>query len=564
MLLPVSDFTLSLTQTQIDLSKLSKEMLENMYPLTNLEEEEESTDFIIYPEEYSNSELLKQKYIIDINSNIFKLLLKANNNPYILDSNGQSAIYPVLKIHNHKIINEMKNDLDYREFTDIAPFLFLLNEHKNHTFNLTGKTNNFNDWLKNFTMYQMNEVKVLLSSNEKYANNFPRYLSESFSVVAYMTIQYLSETIYKLNDDEIKKEIFRLFNLDSDMLGKYLYLNQTEVITPLKIYINDNNNIKKEILDNKKKELTKIKEKESKLKNNLSKDKETAIESLINKLSAEIKDIEDSLKEEDIENGGKMMDNKKLLDRYNNFNSLGKLLSDFIRKADLNKSKDLILLNMINEEREILNNFKPSNAKLCGLELLNKLYEHINKKSEIYFTFGKYADDNHVLEFVKELLEFATKNFIMYSYRLVIRNIIAVYLLNIGEIDIENKIDSLFKLDILFENKYQSIEKILDNIITPKIVQNCVGIFDNVDQEMEFTNQSVKELLDSVVEIFTIHPLFSIPYESAFYKNMKEINSYFDTFIQRSVINWQVVIENIFKFNINQGRIIKSIYNLVK
>ena len=44
---------------------------------------------------------------------------------------------------------------------------------------------------------------------------------------------------------------------------------------------------------------------------------------------------------------------------------------------------------------------------------------------------------------------------------------------------------------------------------------------------------------------------------------IKEINAYFDTFTNKTILNWLVVIENVFKFNINQGRIIKSIDNLL-
>ena len=44
---------------------------------------------------------------------------------------------------------------------------------------------------------------------------------------------------------------------------------------------------------------------------------------------------------------------------------------------------------------------------------------------------------------------------------------------------------------------------------------------------------------------------------------IKEINAYFDTFTNKTILNWMVVIENVFKFNINQGRIIKSIDNLL-
>ena len=55
-----------------------------------------------------------------------------------------------------------------------------------------------------------------------------------------------------------------------------------------------------------------------------------------------------------------------------------------------------------------------------------------------------------------------------------------------------------------------------------------------------------------------------IPANSKFILNMKAINAYFDTFTPKTILNWLVVIENTFKFNINQGRIVRCIVNLTQ
>ena len=42
----------------------------------------------------------------------------------------------------------------------------------------------------------------------------------------------------------------------------------------------------------------------------------------------------------------------------------------------------------------------------------------------------------------------------------------------------------------------------------------------------------------------------------------QQVSSYFDTFISKTINNWAVVIENHFRFNINQKRIIECILTL--
>jgi hypothetical protein len=95
------------------------------------------------------------------------------------------------------------------------------------------------------------------------------------------------------------------------------------------------------------------------------------------------------------------------------------------------------------------------------------------------------------------------------------------------------------------------------NEINQKIVENATNIFENSEKESEFTVQSVKELFDSITNSL------QIPEDSVFYKQIKEVNNYFDSFTNRTILNWHVIIENTFKFNINQGRIINSIYSVV-
>jgi hypothetical protein len=100
-------------------------------------------------------------------------------------------------------------------------------------------------------------------------------------------------------------------------------------------------------------------------------------------------------------------------------------------------------------------------------------------------------------------------------------------------------------------------------------VKNSVPIFDNQNDESTFSFESTKITLDNVCLSFNIDG-FITDDKSDDYRNkinnlsnaIKEINSYFDTFVNKTILNWWVVIENVFKFDINQGRIVECICNL--
>jgi hypothetical protein len=114
----------------------------------------------------------------------------------------------------------------------------------------------------------------------------------------------------------------------------------------------------------------------------------------------------------------------------------------------------------------------------------------------------------------------------------------------------------------ILKNENQSIKNILYYDVSKKLVLNAVQIFDNQEEENLFSQESTKNIFDTVVNLLTINPSLSISEDSSFFKTTNEINSYFDTFVNKTILNWLVIIENVFKFNINQGRIIESIYNL--
>lgn len=573
LLIPPSDFELSLNSTTFNeenLGKIDRDILLSSYQFSKKSIDDKDR-FVLYPEEYANSEILRSKYELIINDKSFISLLKEDTNPYILDSNNQSAIYPVLKLHNSEIIKKLKSQLDFRVYNDIegnlSAYGFLLDELKTHSQKILGDKIEFKDWIDNFVIYQKNEVKTLIFSNDKFGNNIPAYLEDSFNVICYLTNQYLSESIYKI-DEGLKEEdkclVFEYFNLGNQKFNEYLYANEN--ISTLNVYSSEIDNVLQDLIENLDIEIQKINKKIEKLNKGTTL---TGYEKIKESL------IKDKRKYADLISGDRLinkdLDNNKILKRYESLSSnngvLTKILSKLIKMNDLNNSFDLLTLISIENEISIFKD-KTVAPKPIIIKPISIFYEQTNKLSNIYFEFGKYCNDNKVLTFVRELLLMATTNFLIYPYYLLLRKVIALYFKNMYPNDTldENfiKVDYCLTNELLKPEK-KSIRDILLNEIPTKLLLNSgIQIFNNQQEEFELTQQSIKEILDTVTDLLTINPVFSIPSESPVMKTtIKEINAYFDTFTNKTILNWLVVIENVFKFNINQGRIIKSIDNLL-
>jgi hypothetical protein len=520
--------------------------------------EPELDKFIIYPDEYANSEILKLKYELIIKKDIYEILLENNSNPYILDSNNQSPIFSLLKNHIPDILKDIKY-LNYTEFTEVNPYNFLLLELNNHTHKLTNDKDEYKDWIENFVSYQKNEVTTLILSNDKFGNNEPLYLEDSFNVITYITNQYLSESIYEDEDEDIN-----ILKCEKDKINYKTYLFINTQIDNLEVYKKLENNIAQNIIDNNNIEIEKI---NNTLKKT-NKQYKTILESKKKQLDNKNKQYENQIKDS-TKYGGTSLDDENILKRYKQLqnNILTILLSKFIN-IDLTNSCDLLTFKIITLEQQILNKsleeIKSTNSS--DVTQISNFYKITNKISNIYFTFNKYTEYNQVLKFSKELLEFMTERFICFPYFMLLNKILTHYFKTIYVIDNDN--DILTKVNYCLTNKIlkednQSIETILYNHVSKKLVLNAVQIFDNQEEETLFSPQSTKDIFDTVVNLLTINPSLSIPEDSPFFKTtIKEINSYFDTFVNKTILNWLVVIENVFKFNINQGRIIQSIYNL--
>lgn len=361
----------------------------------------------------------------------------------------------------------------------------------------------------------------------------------------------MSESIYENKDIDIdiQKLIGKKINYE-----EYLFINKK--IEKLNVYESLENNILQNIINNNQIEINKL---TNTLKKTNTKYK-IELTAKINKLKEKNNNIRETIKNK-ITYKYNTFNNKNILDRYEqllhkNKENLTILLSKFIN-IDLNDSYDLLTFKIIELEQTNIFN------KTLELE---KFYEITNKISNIYFTFNKYTNENDVLKFSKELLIFITKRFICFPYSMLLKETLTTYFKTIYVADNDANILEKVKFcltNYILKDEAKSIESLLYNDVSEKLVLNAVQIFDNQEEENLFTQESTKEIFDSVVNLLTINPSLSIPEDSPFFKTtIKEINSYFDTFVNKTILNWLVIIENVFKFNINQGRIIQSIYNL--
>lgn len=561
IILPPREFSLAMNKIDIDKFTKNKHFLSN-YQFSNIEDDTKE-NFIVYPDEYSNSEILKMKYELIINEGIYEALLE-NTNLFILDSNGQSPIYPLLKIHVPEVIQKLKVlGLNYKNFDDINPFKFLVSELNNHTYKLTNGDTDFKNWLENFVLYQKNEVKILISSNDNFKNNVPKYLEDSFNVVAYITNQYLSKSI----DDDCYKKI------NNDKEKTDLFLNNIICKEEFFIYKEDEDNIIQSIIDNNQLEIKKIKNNIKKISNSKS------INFLKNKqivLQSENSKLESKLGDNFIESISDYKSTLGILEEYEQYFSSPGIstvaLSKIIKYDNLNDSLDLVTFKIIQKEIEL---FKDTNLDLTTTTTSNKevfndiisFYKDTNELSNIYFTYGDYTDNNEVLRFTKDLLKFMTNRFICYPYLMLLRKTLSTYFNTIypndSPDDIHDKVNYCLTNKLLNDDN-QSIKNILYNRVSKDFVDNAVKIFDNDDEEHLFEDQSTTDILNTVVNLLTINPELSIPEDSPFFTLViKDVNTYFDTFVSKTILNWLVIIENVFKFNINQGRIIESITSLI-
>jgi hypothetical protein len=139
-----------------------------------------------------------------------------------------------------------------------------------------------------------------------------------------------------------------------------------------------------------------------------------------------------------------------------------------------------------------------------------------------------------------------TKVFICGNINNIIKRILFEYIIETNKTGITNAME-------MIDYMVEPIKDYLYNTVPSIFVRNSVGIFKNYNDEMENISMTVAEVLNNLLDLLvTSSPVKIDSYVLNIMKN--NVNQYFDTIVYKIINNWNVVVENIFIFNINQHR----------
>ena len=312
-------------------------------------------------------------------------------------------------------------------------------------------------------------------------------------------------------------------------------------------------NIPKNIKDQFDAKINKLKSNRSKIKKqiisiNIQKNKSGTSKNLKESASIEYDIIKyyDSFIDENNKNRGSYM---MLWDTY-------------LKPTKTEKDMNLILLNVT---KNISNKVSPltyQNITKSDIKDINdkgKFYHTCSNYIEDYFKNEKFLESNDILIFINRLLIHMTQNVICFGFEVSIKKCLFNYFLNKhkGEnIDITiNRVGEKFNQTMRQDGK--NMIEILYEMIAAKLVLNSVKLFGSKKEQLIYSEASTKEILSEYINLFIDDN--DINTSSPVYRNLNVIVNYFDKITTKMIYNWQVTIENYFRFVINQSRIVKTL-----
>ncbi len=521
--------------------------------------------FYIYPDNYFGTNLLKNKYTINIDLNIIKLMIENNANILIHNYEKVSPLVMMIKNNYYKALNLITFD-NYDKNNVYSPQYYLMEKYKNHL-DLYGKQ---------LFESQYNEMVTIIQSNESYNNNLLKYMDVSFKVVFYIMEQYLTENMLRFSDDFDSSVLIQILN--------YCGFNRTNINELGKCKYNDllGSDIKIPNLDEGITILNLIDELETKINkttdilNKYNKEKDELINLGLNYNHVDNK-ITDT--QNNITNLREQINKLNGLNALHNYNQIPQNITEtkivarydeLLREignthicymdgwrqlCDINNTIDRIPSNCIKFQKKKMldmnsNIFKPQ------LEVIHKFYKHNYNIIRQYFENPRYINSgNKVLGFVYDLLVHLTKSFICSNIESIIKKILYEYIINIQNM---NRIEVILEQ---IELMVSEIRNPLYNVIPKKFVRNSVNIYISMDDEASNPVETVAEILNNLVDLLKSSSYIEInDYTINILKN--NIVQYFDTITFKLINNWNVVIENILLYHINHYRIIECMKNI--
>jgi len=560
-----------------------KESIKNLYDFL-IKSKKEDNIFILYPNDLTNINRLKTKYGITINTKIITLLLEKRGFIHHLNINNLTPIYSLLKNYNYKPIIELKKlGINFKDFEEKSPIEFIKEDFNNNLNKILYNIDNINttsDLLKNFDDYLYNDVKLLILSNEVFGNNILSYLPLSFNMSSYLTLQYLVENLINTDDNysvDDMAELFKFMDIDiKDINKNFLGETLSNYNIPNKFeYL-----IAVELLKEKIKNVDLLKIEKNSLDDNIHKltisnptlaikmmitSKYKKIDGDIKSLNNDIRVLNYFIRRENIKTLPNIPSGieYKIIDRYNiitNHNSL--IMKAWENVLDLKydkKNYNLGLIQLLIKQKELINNYDISQLT----KMLNGL-EKIAQIGEDYFNNPKLTEQNKVAHFIRDMLEYISELTIANSIELIMRRILFTYF---SSTSVDKSIDYINSIiDYILEAVWGGHEKsLIDTLkkdISHELVKNASEIFDNRSEEQGYNNRPTREILIEFFQRLRNYP-GQLPDEILNVFN-KDVVTYFDTFVSKSIILWQVNAENIFKYFINNYRCVKTLIEVSK
>lgn len=545
----------------------TKDGIVNLYPL--MARLDKPTEFILYPNDFTNLSRLRSKYGIEqIREKIIKLLLQYGGSPYNTNSEGRSPIYPIILNHNHSIIKTLSGpyEIDFNKFANEKPRHFLIDQIKNNIHKISGGGNLLNSKMKdifsNMNSYLYKDVTSTIQSNESFGNNIIVHLQTSFHLSTYLTLQFLSEHLLDINKEFTKADMDLILGLnkgfsESNMTTNYLLKNipindskDNIIATKLINELNTEKVKKEQERDYINTGTTTIRDKAGRLKE---------LNDYIIKLIASIlilsgigKSSGQSITQY---NCGNTNNKEHLIDNYNN-NIDNIVMLEAWTKLFNKPSKDnynLIPLELLKLQSDYL-----ESDNMVELAKINKAFAHFSRLAENYFDTEKYTDSNRFLRFINDMLVYNCKLVFGTSIEYMMRRILFTYF-NQSMDDIAN-ITRI--IDIIIESEYTG-KTLIDRLycdVCPELVRTSAEIFKSRADEQGRMPIPVRDILLNFFKLLEISPIKLDPIIIEVFK--KNVIPYLDSFISKSILLWYVNVENILKFHINNYRATQSLIEL--
>ena len=508
--------------TLINTHHTLQKILINYSPFTKINTDIKSNIFYIYPNDYNGTNLLKSKYSITIDEELIKLIARKGD-IFIHNNEMASPVTYLIKNTYYEslaiLANEYKPSLYYRYDANESPFIYLLEQYKNHVKKFINGSN-MSEYIKNFVQPQFDEIKNIIQANDVYNNNILVNLELSFSICNYLCQQYL------INYMATNSNIMQSENLRDIPYIKFI-INED-------IKITDNNYAC--IFESL------IKQNKINLKiNYISTDKLNDIQSFTNI---------DIISEYD--NLLNLLDPTDTL-RVSYIDGWKQLL-----KLDL--SSDLLISSILQTENKNNNSDITDMANIITENI--EYYEFMHTFVKTYFEKSFYKTDNKILVFIYNMLIHLTQNILCNSIELIIQKIL---------------FQSIEQTNIITDTDLNSIQKIMTRVeyimtdeikkylykeVAIKLVINSVNIFNDIEEKESHETQSTGEILNLFLELLVSSSPIKL-HDNTLNILKNNIIPYFDTIVNRTINNWAVCCENMFLYLINHYRLLKTIQVLL-